>query len=932
MLLDNLGEVMVGVTYGLQYGLLAMGLVLVWRASRFVNFAHGQMGILGSLLLGRLALDWHFPYLLALAVALTFGALFAAALEWLLVRPLFNAPRLVLLIGSIGIAQTAFALGTFKIGPVESPFLLKLGARAYPVPFRHGWNIGAVGLSSSQVLTLVVAPLVALGLQLLFTRTELGRTIRAASSNPEAARLAGISVRKVSTLVWVIAGVLSTLTAVLQAPSRATIDVSQLGPTLLVRGLAAALLAGMVDFRLAFLAGIGLGVAEEMTLFKVGTKASDLVVFVAILVAVVLRAPALARGARTGDDRVTEPRSRQPLSVRLQGVRVARQLDRGTWVLLALALALLPVLPGLRSSGQAQSLTIIVGVAIAALGITLLTGWAGQISLGHFALLGVGAYSAAEGVGHGWAVPLVLLYAGAVTAVIGVLVGLPALRFRGLFLAVTTLGFAVVAPTWLFRLGIFGEKGTGNGAVQLDQVWLPWLGTLTSKRQEYELALVVLGLAVLGLSRLRRTGPGRALLAVRDNEAVAASHGLPPMAVKVVALLLSGFLAGVGGAVWGMGANSFSFQSFDPNLSLVMLGVAIVGGLDSLYGPVLGAFVVFGPPTLVDSLSTPSWRAFFSGALLLTVLQLVPGGLTGLVERLRLVLLRSLERGLPERPFGPVEGAPPLEVRDVAVSFGGIRALQGVSFDVGPGEIVGLIGGNGAGKSTLMSCVSGHLGPDAGSIKVFGQEVVGLPPEYRPHLGLGRTFQDARLYPGLTVQETVLVALDRTDRSDTVSAMVGAPWTRGPERSKRARATAVLERVGLEDRQHSLVSELSTGMRRLLDLATVMAGEPGLVLLDEPTAGIAQREVEQFAPLLRSLRDELGCAIVVVEHDMPLLLSLCDRVYCLENGEVIAHGTPAQVRNDARVVASYLGTDQAAIERSAAPARRRTKKVLEESL
>ena len=927
-LTDQLGLGMVGVTYGLQYGLLAIGLVLVWRSSRFVNFAQGQMGVLGSLVMGKLVLDHGAPYAVALVVALLFGAGFAALLERVFVQKLFDAPRLVLLIASIGIAQVAFSLGTFDVDWLPNPFLLHLGSARYPVPVDSGWSIGRVGLTSAQVLTLVVAPLVVLALQLLFTRTELGRVIRAASSNPEAARLAGISVRRTSLLVWVIAGVLSTLTAVLQAPQVSGIDVSQLGPPLFVRGLAAALLAGMVDFRIALLAGVALGVVEQEVLVHVSSTASNVVVLGAILLAVLLRAPALARGVRTGDDRVAEAVSRPPLSARLQQVSFARNVGRWGWALVVLVLLVLPGLPGLRTQGQAQSLVIIVGFALVALGLTVLTGWAGQISLGHVALLGVGAYSASEAVSHGWAIPLLLLFSGTVTAVTAVVIGLPALRFRGLFLAATTLGLAVVAPTWLFRLGIFSERATGNAAVPLKDLWLPGLGTLTSLRQAYYVGVVVLLLVLLALAQLRRSGPGRALLAVRDNEGTAAAHGLPPLAVKVVALALSGFLAGLGGAVWSMGQPSgFSFQSFDPNLSLVVLGIAIIGGLGSLQGPVLGAFLVLGPSYLVQRLDTPGFRAFFAGALLLNVLMYVPGGLTQVLESARRQLLRRIEDGLPERPFGAVEGALPLEVHDVQLSFGGIHALQGVSLSVGPREIVGLIGGNGAGKSTLMNVVSGHAVPDSGEVLVFGQQVAGLPAEFRPTLGLARTFQDARLFPGLTVLETVLVALDRTDRSDTLSALVGAPWVRGPERSKQARARALLERVGLADREHTLVSELSTGMRRLLDLATVMAGGPGLVLLDEPTAGIAQREVEQFAPLLRALRDDLGCAIVIVEHDMPLLLSLCDRVYCLEDGTVIAEGTPQEVREDPRVVASYLGTDEAAISRSSrTPSQRKPRK------
>ncbi len=928
MLLDRFGEIMVGVTYGLQYGLLALGLVLIWRSSKFVNFAHSALGILGSLVLGRLVLDYHVPYVLGLLIALLFGAGFAALIERQFVQPLFNAPRLVLLIASIGIAQTAFGIGAiqFHFWGLSNPFLLLLKGRPFPEPFHFTWTIGRVALSSSQVVTLILAPLIAVGLQALFTRTELGRMIRAASANPEAARLAGISVRRTSRIVWVIAGVLSTLTAILQAPSHVgSISTADVGPDLLIRGLAVALLAGMIDFRLAFAAGVGLGVLEQEVLFHVSATASNVVVFAVALLAVVLRAPGLAKGAKAGDDRIGEPASRTPLTPRLAQLTVVRNLGRSTWLLLFGVLAILPLLPGLNTQGQAQSLALVLAFAVVALSLTLLTGWAGQISLGQVALLGVGAYASSEVLQQGWGIPLVLLAAGGITALVALPVGLPALRYRGLFLAVTTLALAVVAPSWLFRLGIFGEKSTGNGALPLTKLWLPGFGTLTSKREVYYLALVVLILVVAGLASLRKTGAGRALLAVRDNEAAAAAHGLPPSAVKVVALLLSGFIAGLGGSLWGMANSSWSYTDFDASVSLVALGIAIVGGLGSLYGPILGAFLVYAPTALYQPIDKPEWRAFFSGALLLNVMLFQQGGLTQVVETVRRKLLVFIEKGLPDKPFGPDPDAPPLTVRDVSISFGGIRALQHVSFDVGKAEIVGLIGGNGAGKSTLMSCISGHQRADGGTIEIFGQSVAGIAPEYRASLSMARTFQDARLYPGLSALETVLVALDRTDRSDTLSSLVAAPWVRVGERSKRDRARLLLDRVGLAGREDALVNELSTGMRRLLDVATVMAGQPGLVLLDEPTAGIAQREVEQFAPLLRSLRDELGCAIVIVEHDMPLLLSLCDRVYCLENGVVIASGTPEEVRNNPLVVASYLGTDPAAVDRSGtAPRRRRT--------
>jgi len=239
-----------------------------------------------------------------------------------------------------------------------------------------------------------------------------------------------------------------------------------------------------------------------------------------------------------------------------------------------------------------------------------------------------------------------------------------------------------------------------------------------------------------------------------------------------------------------------------------------------------------------------------------------------------------------------------------------------VDLEVRPGEIVGLIGANGAGKSTLLDVISGHRSPLGGRIELEGDDVSSLGSEARPRRGLSRTFQDAHLYPGLTVLETVMAATDARLRGGAVSAMTASPWSRMYERDQRASAEAVLATFGLSDHAGTLVGELSTGMRKVCDLAAVVAADPAVVLLDEPTAGLAQREGEALAPLLRDLRDRHCASVLVVEHDMPLLMSLCDRIYCLESGRVIAEGTPGEVRADPRVVASYLGSDLVAVERS----------------
>jgi ABC-type branched-subunit amino acid transport system ATPase component len=477
---------------------------------------------------------------------------------------------------------------------------------------------------------------------------------------------------------------------------------------------------------------------------------------------------------------------------------------------------------------------------------------------------------------------------------------------------VVTLAFAFAAQSWLFRQS--WVTGDASDIMRIEHAHLFGM-EIRTVRGVYVIAVVVLALTVVALRSVRRTSVGRAIVAVRDNPALASSYGTSPAAARVMGLAIAGFVTGVAGGLWGMAQQTWSFASFEPSMSFVLLSAAIVGGIGTLHGPILGTIAVFAWPYLVPDANTLPIRAFSSGALLLAVLLFLPGGLAGTLERMR-QRLASLLADVAPPVFGPDADSLPLETRDVRRSFGGINAVDGVSITVGAGEIVGLIGANGAGKSTLLSCVSGHLRPDSGLVLVAGQDVTDLAPEFRAYLGVGRTFQDARLFPGLTVIETVMAALDRTERGGAVGAMANAPWLRASERRKRARALEVLSEIGLADHSDTLTSELSTGMRRICDLAAILATSPSLVILDEPTAGLAQREVEAFAPLLRSIRDTHGCALLVVEHDMPLMMELCDRIYCLELGRLIAEGDPAEIQSDERVIASYLGTDTASVRRS----------------
>ena len=363
--------------------------------------------------------------------------------------------------------------------------------------------------------------------------------------------------------------------------------------------------------------------------------------------------------------------------------------------------------------------------------------------------------------------------------------------------------------------------------------------------------------------------------------------------------------------------------------SLRLVSMVVIGGLGTLMGPVIGAMWVVGLPAFwPDNDLVP---LFTSSIGLLILLLYFPGGLIQITYAARDAVLRIAESQLGEestervttppavaigsRGESPAATGPALAVTDVSVTFGGLRAVDRVTVVAHPGEVVGLIGTNGAGKSTLMNAVGGFA-PSEGTTQILGRDASHMTSANRARLGLGRTFQAARLFPDLTVRETVQVALEARERTGLLSTALYLPSATRAERAKRSDADDLIGFLGLGRYADAFVADLSTGTRRIVELAGLLALDARVLCLDEPTAGIAQRETEAFGPLLKQIQQELGATMVVIEHDMPMIMALSDRVYCLEAGQVIAEGTPDEVRNDPMVVASYLGTDQRAIDRS----------------
>ena len=451
------------------------------------------------------------------------------------------------------------------------------------------------------------------------------------------------------------------------------------------------------------------------------------------------------------------------------------------------------------------------------------------------------------------------------------------------------------------------------------------------------MCLAVLVVAFVVVSRLRRSGIGRTTIAVRDNADRAAAYTVGVASSKLRAFAIAGFIAGFGGALLAGAVESVPFTEryFLVADSLALVALVVIGGIASPMGAVLGSLWIVGLPAFFpDNTLVP---LLTSSLGLLILLLYFPGGLMQIAYSARDALFAwaASKREAPPterttatlpvlvRSARPpiVEDVPALDVSGIKVRFGGVVAVDDASLRVGDDEIVGLIGTNGAGKSTLMNAIGGFV-PCAGTVRIHGDDVSSTGAARRARMGLGRTFQAALLFPELTVRETVEVALEARGRTGLLSTALFLPRSFARERQRRAEADDLIGFLGLGRYASNRIADLSTGTRRIVELAGLLALDARVLCLDEPTAGVAQRETEAFGPLIKEIRRELGAAMLVIEHDMPLIMSISDRVYCLEIGRVIAEGDPVAVRNDPKVIASYLGVDERAIQRSgtAAPA------------
>jgi len=550
--------------------------------------------------------------------------------------------------------------------------------------------------------------------------------------------------------------------------------------------------------------------------------------------------------------------------------------------------------------------------ALVVIGLVLLTGVAGLTSFGQAAFVGIGAYTSAYlCVVHGVSPWLTVWVGLAITAVAALLLGWITLRMSGHYLPLATIAWGL---SLYYLLGNIDALGKYDGLLGVPPI--VFFGVpLTTGRSFFCLLWALVLLAAVAVVHLLDSRTGRALRAVKGGSTMAEAMGVNTFRIKVTAFVLAALLAGLSGWLFAHFQRTVNPSPFGLRMGIEYLFMAVIGGVGQVWGALLGAGIV---KVLEDQLQvwlpkllggSGSYEVIVFGVLLVLMLQYARDGAWAFIESRLPRRQRTVDWAdaapLAERTQ-PATGDVVLSLQDVRKEFGGLVAVNDVSFELRAGEILGLIGPNGAGKSTTFNLITGVLRATRGSVRLLGERVDGLPSREIAARGVSRTFQHVKMIPGMTVLENVALGAHLRGTKGVAAAMLRLD--RLEERRLLREAERQLTRIGMADRMHELAGNLALGPQRLMEIARALCADPALLLLDEPAAGLRHQEKRQLAEVLRQLRAE-GLSILIVEHDMELVMGLTDRIVVMEFGTKLLEGTPDEVQASPAVRAAYLGTE-----------------------
>jgi sulfate-transporting ATPase len=903
--------------------LLGQGIVVVHRGSGVTNFAAAAIGVVGAYVFYNLWPGHGVAWPLALIIAVGVSGAIGVAAQLLVMGRLRRASLTTKVIATLALMALLGGLGDQYLSPNgltrTAPSFLPGGQ------FHFGAKLS---VSLAQIVVIGIALAISGLLLVIQKKTRFGLATSAVCENQTVAAGMGWSPDLIAAANWALGCGLAALAVILIAPvSGLTVDSLDL---LVVPALGAALIGQFESYTLTLLGALVIGIGEAevglVTTQAGWAEAAPLLVIIGVLL---IRRPAKV--------------DRSHGAARLPVVGSGR-IGPGALVTLVVSFALVAVL----SPSWLNAFTTSVVLSITLLSIVVLTGYAGQLSLAQFGLAGIGAFVTAW-FSAGFGLPLwaAMLVAVLVTVPVGMLVAVPAFRTQGVALAIATLSLLVVIDDLLLNnpdtaswmksgslppLEIFG--------FQLDQISHP---------QRYSIfALVVAALMALAVANLRRSSMGRRLLAIRANPQAASSLGISPVMAKAYAFAIAAAMAAVCGSLLEAQLSYADFGLFGSQASIQTVLSTTVGGIGFVPGAITGAAGVPGGimSSVLSLVVSPSnWVIIVVAGLTLLVLLQSPDGVIPLQIRqfrmqraaLSRVIAARLGRADPETDggrislrafFGPAgdrwlrspredafvrasrsssggrkrRNPARLDVDGLSVVFGGVRALDAVSLTVSPGEIVGLIGPNGAGKTTFIDAVTGFVTAAGGSVKLDNASIGSLSPTKRAGRGLTRSFQSLELFEDMTIGENLLVASEAPARFQAASDLV---WPRRP-RTNEAAVLAVRD-FELEAFLGMVPRGLNHGKRRLVAIARAFAADPALILLDEPAAGLDTKERAELGALIRKVASEWNIGVLLVEHDVNMVFQVCDRVFALVQGRVVAEGEPNDVRRNPEVIEAYLG-------------------------
>ncbi len=939
--------VLSGLSLGCIYALVALGIVLIVNVTGVYNFAVGNYVMFGGLIMyGTAGVGgWSAP----LAIIVTAAAVAGIALlqERLTIAPVRGK------VGPLGLMITTIGVGSVLQGAA----LAIWGEYTKGVPpFTAGSFVLLGAHLSYQTLYIWGATLICLvAIVSLFRFTDLGRAMRASAINPVAARLHGIRIGSTSMMAFVLTGALAGVIAAVTVQVTSASWSAGLEVTLVA--FIAAALAGFTSPGRAVLFGLALGVLQSLAAGKISSEYRMAIVYGTLIVfllgrdligrdGVLQRMSKLSRVKAESDEAVLalQQRIRERTAAFVERMEGAAPRPRGVFDGIGLR-SLSPILllfaaffvPAITSDAGFQSAaTYIVLGAVGATGLGLILGLAGQLSLGHAVFFIIGGYGVAIlTVESGWGLLPAALVAVAASIFVAYVIGRLTVRLSGFNLALATLAIqliAIVVAAQRYPQGI-----TGLPIMHL-------FGTeFIDAKQFFYLGMGILCVCLLIARNIWVSQTGLALRAVGRDEEAAESLGLDVSKMKVRILMLGATMAALAGVLWAVYSNLVTQSTWDVTFTITLLTYVIVGGVASPFGAAAGAAVVGGMQyaaqesfTASAGVSTQQYTIIISGVFLILFVLVFRDGLTAIPGYIEKAIAAGRSRGRPEPALagapggGTADGAAAIakapapangnggrgnghsglslvQVAELTKRFGSLPAVSDVDFTLESGEITALIGPNGAGKSTVINMLSGAIVPSNGRIAVMGRQIVGLRPSDIGQSGVARTFQTPRLFEGLTALENVVLARQRFRRSGLAGAIFRGPRSRREESAAEMEARAWLDFVGLADDADTIAMDLPVGKQRLGELARALATDPCVLLLDEPAAGLDGTETKSLAAVVNTIRD-LEVAVLLVEHDMAMVMSIADKVFVLEEGQKISEGTPSVVGSDPTVIEAYLGT------------------------